>query len=265
MDPELANLNLDPPTQPSALRRGLVPALLVNAVFFVALGLSLQWNRDSPGDTLAARGGPAADTRPAGDAAADTRTMGGAPAIAPAAPGERSVTPQPVQQPVQPAPSSQAAPAPQPARTAQGSQANPDAAVPAPVGVTPQAPARKQTAPPAERRSEARPAASGSRVARENTRQVVARSDLRPSFDCAKARSRSERLICSDEELAALDRDTGRLHARARAAARDPAAFRRQNDAEWKQREATCRDKPCLLAWYSRRRSQLQQVVSKSR
>ncbi len=79
----------------------------------------------------------------------------------------------------------------------------------------------------------------------------------RPSFDCAKARSTPEKLICRDAELAQLDRDLGRLHARAKAAAPDPAAFRRQNDAEWRRREANCRDRECLLQWYTHRRQQL--------
>lgn len=32
-----------------------------------------------------------------------------------------------------------------------------------------------------------------------------------PSFDCAKAQSSAEKLVCSDEQLAALDRETARL------------------------------------------------------
>mgnify|MGYP002625337296 CR=1 FL=1 len=33
-----------------------------------------------------------------------------------------------------------------------------------------------------------------------------------PSFDCAKAESSAEKLVCSDEQLAALDRETARLY-----------------------------------------------------
>ena len=80
----------------------------------------------------------------------------------------------------------------------------------------------------------------------------------RPSFDCALARSPAERRICSDAELSRLDRDLGRLHARARDAAADSAAFRRQNDREWRRREASCGgDRECLLDWYAQRRDQL--------
>jgi hypothetical protein len=85
-----------------------------------------------------------------------------------------------------------------------------------------------------------------------------------PSFDCRKARSYSERTICADPVLAQLDRDLGRLHARAKRAAADPAAFNRQNNAEWHRREATCRDRSCLLRWYSDRRQQLTQYLTQA-
>ena len=85
-----------------------------------------------------------------------------------------------------------------------------------------------------------------------------------PSFDCRKARSYAERTICSDAELAQLDRELGRLHARAKQAAANPAAFRRQNDAEWHRREKTCRDRSCLLRWYAERRQQLAQSLSRA-
>ncbi len=78
-----------------------------------------------------------------------------------------------------------------------------------------------------------------------------------PSFDCSRARSRSEKIICSDAELARLDRDLGRLHARARTSSPDPVSFRRQNDQEWRNRESICRDRECLVQWYMHRRQQL--------
>jgi hypothetical protein len=88
---------------------------------------------------------------------------------------------------------------------------------------------------------------------------------VQPSFDCSKARSPSERTICVDGELARMDRELGRLHARAKNSAPDAAAFRPQNDIEWRRREATCRDDhACLLRWYAHRRDQLQQDVDDS-
>jgi len=47
------------------------------------------------------------------------------------------------------------------------------------------------------------------------------------------------------------------VYARAKNAAADDAAFRRQNSEEWRRREATCRDRECLLRWYANRHDQL--------
>lgn len=117
---------------------------------------------------------------------------------------------------------------------------------------------------PALARAQAQPQAAPQRqvtpaVAAPAVRQATGESSgPAPSFDCAKARSPSELAICSDPQLAQLDRDLGRLHARAKESAADPADFRRRNDAEWRRRETGCRgDRECLLRWYAERRAQL--------
>ena len=80
----------------------------------------------------------------------------------------------------------------------------------------------------------------------------------RPSFNCTLARSPTERRICSDSKLAQLDRDLGRLHARARSVTTKPTAFKSRNDREWRWREVHCGgDRECLLQWYGHRRHQL--------
>lgn len=82
-----------------------------------------------------------------------------------------------------------------------------------------------------------------------------------PSFDCRRARSLAEKMICSDAELAQLDRELGRVYARAKNATSDRAAFRRQQNQEWLRREANCRDRDCLLRWYGERRDQLMREI----
>jgi outer membrane biosynthesis protein TonB len=242
------------------MRRGLVPALLVNAVFFAGVALSLHWRGADPGGDVATR---ADATRP--DAGSETRTMGAAPAMAPppATPNERApqvTQPQPqLQTPGPPQSQSQPQPQPQPQRQPV-TQAAPAAAPP--VGTATQGRPGPRVEPPA--RTESRPKRQAAENSQSVTRQATGVA-VQPSFDCAKARSRAERIICGDRELAQLDRDTGRLHARAKAAARDQAAFKRQNDREWKQREEVCRDKACLLAWYAHRREQLQETVAQAR
>jgi type IV secretory pathway TrbL component len=126
------------------------------------------------------------------------------------------------------------------------------AAAPSPAAGAAPSPAAPRAAPqrPAE---PSQRIAMGAPAAPPSTQATV-----RPSFDCAKARSRAERLICADPELARLDRELGQLHARAKAAAPDAAAFRRENDAQWRRRETSCFDRECLLAWYAQRRAQLE-------
>ena len=83
-----------------------------------------------------------------------------------------------------------------------------------------------------------------------------------PSFDCRRARSTTEKMICSDAELARLDRELGRAYDRAKNSTVDPAAFRRQSELEWRRREAICQDRGCLLRWYTYRRDQLVSVIN---
>jgi uncharacterized protein len=78
-----------------------------------------------------------------------------------------------------------------------------------------------------------------------------------PSFNCAQARSTTEKMICGDEDLARMDRELGALHQRAKEAAPDRRGFQRNSDAEWQRREDTCRDRECLLRWYAQRRAEL--------
>ena len=126
---------------------------------------------------------------------------------------------------------------------------------------------------PAARSTSKPPRAS---VARAQARRVVvAKAALptqqrpsaalrpQPSFDCAKARSVSAKMICSDAELARLDRELGRVYARAKNATTDRVAFARQQDREWRMREALCRDRVCLLRWYAQRRQQLMAVIER--
>jgi uncharacterized protein YecT (DUF1311 family) len=124
----------------------------------------------------------------------------------------------------------------------------------------PRSPGPENTAKPSQAavpRSQPRPQAAVVLAPRD----VSAPSPAGPSFDCAKARSVPEKMICSDAELARLDRELGRVYAQAKNAAADSAAFRRQNSEEWRRREATCRDRECLLRWYGNRYDQLMQVI----
>ena len=84
-----------------------------------------------------------------------------------------------------------------------------------------------------------------------------------PSFKCGKARSAVEKMICADAELSQLDRELSRIYSRARNSVANRAAFRRQQQGEWKWREANCRDRACLLDWYAHRRQQLAGITER--
>jgi hypothetical protein len=117
----------------------------------------------------------------------------------------------------------------------------------------PQSEAGQQAAAPSEAGT------AGSNQAPESAAQT--QSGVSPSFNCGMARSQTEKLICSDSELAGLDNELEALYIKARAAAPDKAAFIRDSTAAWHRREDTCSDKPCLVEWYAERRRQLASVI----
>jgi uncharacterized protein len=159
--------------------------------------------------------------------------------------------------PALPRPAPKAAPAPEEPRAVQHAEAKPQAQ-PAPRPVSPRA------EPPSTVSASAAPVKpppkveSPAAVPVPATTTPATRVHTQPSFDCSRARSAPEKIVCADEDLARQDRELGRLHARAEAAASDRAAFRRQNDAEWRRREDNCRDRECVQRWYAERRAQLE-------
>lgn len=93
------------------------------------------------------------------------------------------------------------------------------------------------------------------------------------SFDCAKARSTSEKLICNTPHLSILDEDLFQVYKAARSAVVDwqesypngqtPSEwFKSDGRQAWLQREATCQDVTCLEIWYTERRALLQWIAT---
>jgi hypothetical protein len=64
-------------------------------------------------------------------------------------------------------------------------------------------------------------------------------------------------LVRQDPELQQLESDLRRLRAQAEAVSDDPAGLRRRSAQARAERDARCRDKACLRAWYAQRRSAL--------
>jgi uncharacterized protein/uncharacterized tellurite resistance protein B-like protein len=76
------------------------------------------------------------------------------------------------------------------------------------------------------------------------------------SFNCAKAKTPNEVLICGDPQLSVIDHDLAALYRAAKAVATDTVAFKKETNEEWHRRE-NCADRDCLVAWYKRRSAQL--------
>lgn len=85
----------------------------------------------------------------------------------------------------------------------------------------------------------------------------------RPSFDCGKATTPSERAICADEALAGLDRDIAALYRRRRAQSPIPRAV----DAAQKQwlavRDVCQENVACLAKEHAARKQALEEALAR--
>lgn len=133
-----------------------------------------------------------------------------------------------------------AAPATKPA----SNTAAPSAPAPAPASA-PAAPAPAQAQSPAE----AAPAAAAP--------AAVETGPITASFDCAKASSAQEKMICSDRELARLDVELSAVYRKAREAASDPKALQNEQIQWLKASRKACSDKACLAEAYKSRTAEL--------
>lgn len=77
-------------------------------------------------------------------------------------------------------------------------------------------------------------------------------SGFAASFDCAKARSASERIVCDDMELSETDERLAAMVVAAKKRAANPRAFQREQDNAWTRRQK-CKDVACVTAWYAGR------------
>jgi hypothetical protein len=95
---------------------------------------------------------------------------------------------------------------------------------------------------------------------RTNPLPQTAEPAYQTSFDCTKAKSVPENLICHDPELAEQDRDLAALHQQAKDAATDKEAFTELVRKQWSYREKNCHDKECLMLWYKDEKRVLSEI-----
>ncbi len=81
------------------------------------------------------------------------------------------------------------------------------------------------------------------------------------SFDCTRAKSVGEKLICEDSELSQKDEELNFLYNQAKSVMGREPEFRQNNIDAWRWREANCFDRSCLFQWYSSRKTYFQNVV----
>ncbi len=77
------------------------------------------------------------------------------------------------------------------------------------------------------------------------------------SFDCSKAASATEKLICGNEAVSALDEQLGSAYKQALANVSDKDALKQQQ-VEWLKQQRACKDAECLTQTYQTRIAQLQ-------
>jgi len=78
------------------------------------------------------------------------------------------------------------------------------------------------------------------------------------SFDCARAQTRVEKLVCSDRGVADLDEYLGRYYSAARAEIPGAAACLQADQSQWlKTRRDACPDAACLKSAYLERLAEL--------
>jgi len=78
------------------------------------------------------------------------------------------------------------------------------------------------------------------------------------SFHCPQNASASERLVCNDPTLSALDDKLAALYRSALDATPDTTALEADRVSQWQWRQHNCKDKACVTDWYGRRIAELE-------
>jgi len=78
------------------------------------------------------------------------------------------------------------------------------------------------------------------------------------SFHCPHNASASERLVCNDPTLSALDDKLAALYRTAFDATTDTTALEADRVSQWQWRQHNCKDKACVTDWYDRRIAELE-------
>jgi uncharacterized protein len=82
------------------------------------------------------------------------------------------------------------------------------------------------------------------------------------SFDCAKAKTKIDKLVCGDPKLSDLDDKLGALYKKALELSPVPEDFKKQQRDWVKESRDTCKDAACLKEAYTSRISELERDLT---
>lgn len=85
----------------------------------------------------------------------------------------------------------------------------------------------------------------------------ISSSAFGASFNCSKAGSAAEKVICGDAELSGLDERLAKTYKQAKLKSADRREFSARSDGFWRWREKNCQTRACLLDWYQQRQLML--------
>jgi uncharacterized protein len=85
------------------------------------------------------------------------------------------------------------------------------------------------------------------------------------SFECGPRASASERAVCGDPAMSALDDRLARVYRRALDTAVDKSAIEADRITQWQWRQRNCSDKACVRDWYERRIGELKADIAVGR
>ena len=96
-------------------------------------------------------------------------------------------------------------------------------------------------------------AASGEKPASESSASAAPRDPNGPSYDCAKATSVPDKLVCGSPELSRLDRELNAVWVKVRAKSSDQGWSRRKQMDWYRNERNTCKNAACLKKAYQKR------------
>jgi len=90
---------------------------------------------------------------------------------------------------------------------------------------------------------------------------LTANTSCAASYDCEKASTKVEKMICTDSELSKLDEELGKTYSAALKKTPDLLALKQQQ-RDWLKERNGCADSGCLKAHYQQRNGELARIVS---